>query len=51
VNSILPAPGTNPATGNNRTEAVKKTIVSIWEANGPGCDPDKTLGELLAKED
>jgi hypothetical protein len=51
VNSILPLPGTNPATGNNRTEAVKKTIVKIWEANGPGCDPEKTLGELLAKED
>lgn len=51
VNAMLPAPGTNPATGNNRTESVKKTIVSIWEANGPGCDPDKTLGELLAKED
>ncbi len=32
-------------------ESMKINIQKIWEANGPGCDPEKTLGELLVKED
>lgn len=34
----------------DRLESVQKSIQKIWEENAP-CDPDKTLGELLAKED
>lgn len=35
---------------NAREASVRKNILKIWEAEAP-CDPDKTLGELLAKED
>lgn len=31
-------------------KSMKINIQKIWEANAP-CDPEKTLGELLAKED
>lgn len=34
----------------DRLESVQKSIQKIWEENAP-CDPEKTLGELLAKED
>ena len=33
----------------NRLPSVENNIQKIWEANAP-CDPEKTLGELLAKE-
>ncbi len=35
----------------DRLESMKINIQKIWEANSPGCDPEKTLGELLSKED
>lgn len=35
----------------DRTASVREIITNIWEANSPGCDPEKTLGELLSKED
>lgn len=35
---------------NAREASVRKNILKIWESEAP-CDPDKTLGELLAKEE